>query len=612
MTHIDAKTRSLRELLDNKKYSIEYYQREYKWGEDQIKQLLTDLEDKFYEKYQDGHERINVMNYPPYFLGSIILVEKDNETFIIDGQQRITSLTLLLIYLYRMLDDSDLKGNISRFIQSTTFGQKTFNLNIEDRKECIEKLYTEGTYLPKEDDNESVKNLVSRFEDIDEIFPEELKSKLSLFVDWLIEKLFFVEIKAQNNQDAYNIFETMNDRGLSLNPAEMLKGYILSQIQSQDKRNEANSTWKKTVHKLIQEDKKNEGAFIISWLRAKFAKDIRERKRGAKNKDFDFIGTEFHRWVRDEKDLLNLKNSNDYYNFICERHQRYAEFYLKILHYSKNFDPKYESIFYNAHNNLTLQNTVLLSPLNLDDDEEITDKKIRMVSRYLDIYISRRLINYKSIDYNTQVVTLFNLIKKIRDKNIENLYSVLIEELNNQTEEVSEIVNFKLSTQLKRKVRFLLARITYFIEKEINTVGASFGKYIRIKYEKKPYEIEHIWSHKFEDYKNIFDNEEEFREKRQSLGALILVPRGENQSFGDMPFKEKVKHYSKGNIIAKSLAKICYENNPSFTNYIKERNLPFKYYDEFDKESLKERIELYKQISESIWSQKTIEWEMNN
>ena len=78
------------------------------------------------------------------------------------------------------------------------------------------------------------------------------------------------------------------------------------------------------------------------------------------------------------------------------------------------------------------------------------------------------------------------------------------------------------------------------------------------------------------------------------------------------PFKEKVKHYSKGNIIAKSLAKICYENNPSFTNYIKERNLPFKYYDEFDKESLKERIELYKQISESIWSQKTIEWEINN
>ena len=95
--------------------------------------------------------------------------------------------------------------------------------------------------------------------------------------------------------------------------------------------------------------------------------------------------------------------------------------------------------------NLTLQNTVLLSPINLDDDEETIDKKLRMVSRYLDIYISRRLINYKSIDYNTQVVTLFNLIKKIRSQSIENLYGILIEELNNQSEQISEIVKFKLS-----------------------------------------------------------------------------------------------------------------------------------------------------------------------
>ena len=119
MSNIDAKTRTLSELLNNKKYSIEYYQREYKWGEDQIKQLLTDLEDKFYEKYEDNHERINVKNYPPYFLGSVILVEKDNETFIIDGQQRITSLTLLLIYIHRHLEDEDQKGNIFRLFQKT-------------------------------------------------------------------------------------------------------------------------------------------------------------------------------------------------------------------------------------------------------------------------------------------------------------------------------------------------------------------------------------------------------------------------------------------------------------------------------------------------------------
>lgn len=60
MTFIDAKTKSVRELLDSKKYSIEYYQREYKWGEEQIKQLITDLEDKFYETHRPEHQTNDV------------------------------------------------------------------------------------------------------------------------------------------------------------------------------------------------------------------------------------------------------------------------------------------------------------------------------------------------------------------------------------------------------------------------------------------------------------------------------------------------------------------------------------------------------------------------
>ncbi len=102
MPNINALTKNVRDLLDNKKYSIEYYQREYRWGEEQIVELLTDLEDKFFEDYENDHQRNKVKSYPPYFLGSIILVEKNNQTFVIDGQQRLTSLTLLLIYIYKL------------------------------------------------------------------------------------------------------------------------------------------------------------------------------------------------------------------------------------------------------------------------------------------------------------------------------------------------------------------------------------------------------------------------------------------------------------------------------------------------------------------------------
>ena len=187
MSNINAITRNIRDLLDNKKYSIEYYQREYRWGEEQIVELLTDLEEKFFEDYENNHQRTNVKNYPPYFLGSIILVDKDTQTFVIDGQQRLTSLTLLLIYIYRKFGDDDQKQNLLNLIYSDTYGEKNFNLNIDDRTECLEKLMNEGAYETKEDDNESVKNLVDRYEDIENNFSEELTNVLPLFADWLKE-----------------------------------------------------------------------------------------------------------------------------------------------------------------------------------------------------------------------------------------------------------------------------------------------------------------------------------------------------------------------------------------------------------------------------------------
>src|SRR5580704_4031695 len=96
---IDAKGRTIRELLANRKYSIDYYQREYKWQQKQVQELLDDLTTKFLENHEEGNERGAVSDYGHYFLGSVILSDKDGRKFIIDGQQRLTTLTLLLIFL---------------------------------------------------------------------------------------------------------------------------------------------------------------------------------------------------------------------------------------------------------------------------------------------------------------------------------------------------------------------------------------------------------------------------------------------------------------------------------------------------------------------------------
>jgi uncharacterized protein with ParB-like and HNH nuclease domain len=233
---IDGKGRTVRELLAGRKYSIDYYQREYKWQQKQLAELIDDLSAKFLESHEPGNERSAVAEYGHYFLGSIIVSDKDGQKFIIDGQQRLTTLTLLLIFLHHRLDDAEQKGQIADLIFSQKYGKRSFNLDIPERAACMEALY-KGEEFAEPDPAESIANILARYAELEELFPDELAGPaLPYFVDWLVENVHLVEITAYSDEDAYTIFETMNDRGLSLTPADMLKGYLLANITDTDKR----------------------------------------------------------------------------------------------------------------------------------------------------------------------------------------------------------------------------------------------------------------------------------------------------------------------------------------------------------------------------------------
>ena len=251
---IDGKGRTVRELLAGRKYSIDYYQREYKWQTKQVTELIDDLAAKFLESYEPGHERAEVAEYGHYFLGSIIVSDKDGVKFIIDGQQRLTTLSLLLIFLQHELQDAAQRAQIADLIFSQKFGKRWFNLDIPERTACMEALYT-GRELVAQELPESLSNIMSRYADIGEFFPEELCGQaLPYFVDWLIESVHLVEITAYSDGDAYTIFETMNDRGLSLTPADMLKGYLLAHITDADHRINAGKVWKERIAALMDLD----------------------------------------------------------------------------------------------------------------------------------------------------------------------------------------------------------------------------------------------------------------------------------------------------------------------------------------------------------------------
>ena len=260
MQEIQGKTRTVRELLSGAKYGIDYYQREYKWQNKQMVELVSDLTGAFLEDYQEAHQRGDVANYGHYFLGSIVISQRKNEQqiserLIVDGQQRMTSLTLLLLFLHSQQKDRDDAEPVEELIFSKKFGTKSFNLNVPERNDCMEALF-DGKSYDTADQSESVHNLIGRFNDIGDAFPQDISGTKALpyFVDWLLEKVHLVEITAYADADAYTIFETMNDRGLSLSNTDMLKGYLLASITDATKRAEANKEIKQWLLTFAKRD----------------------------------------------------------------------------------------------------------------------------------------------------------------------------------------------------------------------------------------------------------------------------------------------------------------------------------------------------------------------
>ncbi len=599
MKEIQGDAKNVRNLLGGgAKFAIDYYQREYRWESKQVIELIEDLAEKFHESYKEGDPRAAVRDYGRYFLGSIIISERDGQRFIIDGQQRITSLTLLLIYLHRELDDQQQQVLIAGLIFSLSYGERSFNLEVPERKACMNALFT-GSTLERQDQPESVVNILDRFQDIEKAFPDDLKDEaLPYFVDWLIENVRLVEITASTDADAYTIFETMNDRGLSLTPTEMLKSYLLANINVTESRHEASEIWRKRVESLQKLGRGTEANAITAWLRSQYAESIRERRRGAKPRDFGLIGTEFHRWIRDHVDELSLTEPSEFARFICEDFAFYSRWYEHIRQAGNHLTDGLEWIYYNEQNNFTLQYPMLLAPINKSDTEAEIICKLRIVSSYIDSLVARRIWNWRSTAYSTMQYGMFLVIKAIRGKSVGDLAEILCKRLG---EDGLSFGNngFGLHRRNRPQIHRMLARMT-------DHVAIGSGQKSRyLEYTdwrlSDPYQVEHVWANHPERHTSEFSHPNDFAWHRDRIGGLLLLPRSFNAAFGDKPYVQKYGPYFGQNLLAQSLNEKAYEINPGFLRFIKESNLPFKPHCNFNRSDLDERQELYRQIAEQIW-----------
>jgi uncharacterized protein with ParB-like and HNH nuclease domain len=611
MEKLTASSRSLNELLKDKKYEIPYYQRNYKWGEKQINEMLNDLIGEFEEYNKDGDAREAVRDYGEYFMGTVIIANGEQ---IIDGQQRLTSLTLLLIYLNNKISSSSgVTDSVGSLIFSDMYGKKSFNLKEESWKECFEILFSGGKYDLNDSTPSDIKNIVERYADIQKTMDEFLNDdNLLHFKDWLIHKLCFIEITTTSPSDAHKVFVSMNDRGLSLTSTEMLKGHLLSKI-NEEERGSFENTWVSMIEKLTKTEKKGDDEFIKAWLRGKYATKIRSNDKGSPLEDYDWIGLDFYKWIVEKENPLKLEKPKDSERIISNMN-KYSDIYLKLKGCASKYDSDYPYIYYNAKNNFSTQYNVILSAISESDldKNDVINHKIQIVSCFIDQAVTRRILNNKKIGESVTRYSAFKWIKELRDKPIEELKTRIIMFLDEMetSEEPLSIFNGAKSYAFQKQTKNMhqiLARITAYVQKECQ-VNGDYREYANCEAKaKNKFEIEHILANKYEEhYKDLFRDNEEFQRYRNQLGSLLLISESVNKGINDSPYDKKLETYREvNNILAQTLNR-DYKLDSRTRKFLDKHNLKFNSYPVFDEKAIKERQELYAKICELIWDKNLI------
>jgi uncharacterized protein with ParB-like and HNH nuclease domain len=605
---INGQARPINELFSpSRSFTVEYYQREYAWQRVQVEELVNDLARSFLSTYSPEHTRSQVSGYPPYFLGPIITYTSSAISYLVDGQQRVTTLALLLLFLRSKSTVEEQRTSLSGLVYSTSYGTASFRMRVEDRDAVMTAILDE-TPIQLEHLDTSSSNIWNRYQELGELFPEELLGEvLPYFIDWIQNRVILVEISTPDKNMALEIFESMNDRGLRLTNMDMLKSYVLSRILDPSKIETANDTWRDITGKLSELQKNGETEFMKTLLRAKYAETARETGKGSTPKHFEDIGTAFHKWVREQSEAndsaagkagaMPLARAEDFEAFVMKEMPVHARRYAKMLSASQHLTLGWEHTYYNAKNNFTLQYLLGLAVSEVGDDDETFRQKFELVAKYIDLMVARRMVNYKRRGYSMMSRPMFALAKSLRGKSLEQLRAILSERAAALEEKFDAMSGFVLTNMNKPDVFYLLARMTTWLEDDVS------DKFFNGSSNTDPFEVEHIWANKFERHHEEFSTENEFLQARNQFGALLLLPKSFNASFGALTYQEKATQYRKQNQLAQTLVDGLGRNNPRLAGKVSNHRLDLvAFEDGFSKEDIALRQEFYRQLCEVIWN----------
>lgn len=505
-----ASEKKIKDLFSEAKtfFAIPVYQRDYNWQEKHCKQLFEDI--------------LNVgkdIDITSHFIGSIVYIHEgvygigEKEFYVIDGQQRMITITLLHIALYHRLKESkeEYADEIYELYLVNKFSKRDIKLKLlppEENLNILNKILEENwEELEEYQDRNIVKNYKFFKEIISNYSNEEIEYLLAG-----LDKIIYVDIALEKDKDdPQKIFESLNSTGLDLSQGDLIRNYILMDLE----REKQNLVYKNLWLPIENNCKISLGNEIKNYV-SDFIRDYLTLKNGkipSKPKVFEEF-KDFYNKNNDEQ-LEDIKNFSEEYSHIIKPNTEKDKEIRKELENLKVLDQ-------------TVINTFLIGILRDYRENKIVKNEILEILKLLQSYIWRRFITEKPSNALNKIFQGMYL-KISKD---QKYYKILEESLLNQDfptdDELKEALKTKNVYKDKEKLRYVFKELENYNHNEL------------IDFENEKITIEHIfpqkpnksWKEKYSDYEL-----EEMKTFKDTISNLTLT--GSNANLGNKSFLEK-------------------------------------------------------------------------
>ncbi|WP_437303791.1 DUF262 domain-containing protein [Sorangium sp. So ce388] len=257
-------------------FQIPPYQRPYAWEAQQAEELFSDLDTALGEVLPAKLEQS-----PPYFLGSIVIIKSDGDARaeVVDGQQRLTTLTILLAALRSEIEDPDVRSQLRDLIYEPENRlrrtQARYRLSLRQRDEDFfrKHIQNDGALDTLDGVNEgpisdSQRNLIRNAKTLRARVQALTPERRVLLAQYLVARSFLVVVSTPTFESAYRIFSVLNDRGMDLSHADVLKADVLGGLARDDEREAYAAKWEEVEEDLGRDAFRD----LISYVRTIFVR----------------------------------------------------------------------------------------------------------------------------------------------------------------------------------------------------------------------------------------------------------------------------------------------------------------------------------------------------